>query len=375
MKLEETGSSGKHVGDFQHNWQHSGTRSEPTDWSPAVALPESVRAYFDNRPVLVTGGMGFLGSNLTHSLVRLNARVTVLDNQEPKYGANPFNLAGVLDRVELLKLDQVDEKALHPIVGRFETIFNLAGQVNHLDSMEDPYADLRTNITAHVALLEACRKCNRSAKILYAGTRGQYGRPGSVPVDEAAPIAPVDANGVSKHAGEMYHFLYARSYGLRVCSLRLTNTYGPRHTMRTARQGVFAWFIRQALDGEEIRLYGDGRQLRDFNHVDDVVAAFLRAMASDEANGLVFNLGSRTPVSIARMAGLIVAAAGNGTIKEVPYPESLKSLEIGDYWGDHGKIRRRLGWEPRVFLEEGVAQTVAFYTRFRDRYWTPELYP
>jgi nucleoside-diphosphate-sugar epimerase len=196
-----------------------------------------------------------------------------------------------------------------------------------------------------------------------------------VPVDESTAIAPIDVNGVNKHAGEMYHFLYARAHGLRVCSLRLTNTYGPRHTMRTARQGIFAWFIRRALEGEEIRLYGNGRQLRDFNHVDDVVAAFLLAMASEQADNQVFNLGSGEPVSLAQLARLIVTAAGRGSIKEVPYPESLRPLEIGDYWANHEKIRRSLGWEPRVSLQEGVARTVAYYERYRDRYWTQEVYP
>jgi nucleoside-diphosphate-sugar epimerase len=241
--------------------------------------------------------------------------------------------------------------------------------------MEDPFTDLRTNVTAQVGLLEACRRNNPRVKILFAGTRGQYGRPGPRPVDESAPIAPIDVNGVNKHAGEMYHFLYARLFGLRACSLRLTNTYGPRHTMRTARQGVFAWFIRQALDGETIRIYGGGEQLRDFNHVNDVAAALLLAMASPAADGQVFNLGSGRPVSLVRMAELIVATAGSGAVKLIPYPEELKALEIGDYVADHGKIRRLLGWEPRVPLEEGVARTVAYYQEHGSQYWKREVYP
>lgn len=345
------------------------------------ALPEPLESrddiisFFRGRPVLVTGGLGFVGSNLVRRLVRLGAKVTVVDNLHPKYGGNSFNLEAVASEVELLDLDQADEKAMHPVVARFETIFNMVGQVSHVDSMENPYLDLHTNVTTHVSLLEACRKHSPKAKILFAGTRGQYGRPKVSPVDETAPIAPIDVNGVNKHAGESYHFLYSQIYGLRVCSLRLTNTYGPRHTMKTARQGVFAWFVRQAIDGEEIKLFGGGEQLRDFNHVDDVVVALLMAMVSPQADGEFFNLGSHEPMSLLKIANIIVAKAGTGTVKGIPYPPHLKAIEIGDYIGDYTKINRILGWEPRIGLEQGIAETVAYYQRHRAHYWEQVLYP
>jgi nucleoside-diphosphate-sugar epimerase len=326
-------------------------------------------------PVLVTGGLGFIGSNLTRKLVDLGAKVTVLDDLRPQYGGNPFNLDGIEDRVAVISIDQAETAAMRRLVPRFQHIFNLVGQVSHVDSMEDPFGDLYTNVNTHVSLLEACRRENPKAKIVFCGTRGQYGRPSVSPVDENVPIAPIDVNGINKHAGESYHFLYARAYGMRVCSLRLTNTYGPRHTMKTARQGVFAWFVRQALDGQPIRLFGGGEQLRDFNHVDDVCQALLSAMSSPDADGQVFNLGSREPASLLRITELIVRAAGSGSVVKVPYPEHLKSIEIGDYVGDYGKIKRVLGWEPRVALEDGVAQTVEYYRKHRDHYWQPELYP
>jgi UDP-glucose 4-epimerase len=194
-------------------------------------------------------------------------------------------------------------------------------------------------------------------------------------VDESAPIAPIDVNGINKHAGESYHFLYAHVYGLRVSSLRLTNTYGPRHTMKTARQGVFAWFVRQALDGEEIKLFGGGEQLRDFNHVSDVVAALVLAMISPAADGEFFNLGSKEPKSLLYIANTIVEKAGTGSVKGIPYPPHLKAIEIGDYIGNYAKIKRVLGWEPAVPLEQGIAQTVAFYQAHRDHYWQQVLYP
>ncbi|MFT3928203.1 MAG: GDP-mannose 4,6-dehydratase [Myxococcales bacterium] len=334
-----------------------------------------IAEFFGGRPVLVTGGLGFVGSNLVRCLVGLGAKVTVVDNLHQKYGGNLFNLDGITDRVESLAVDQADEKAMHGIVARFDTIFNMVGQVSHVDSMENPYLDLHTNVTTHVSLLEACRKHSPKAKILFAGTRGQYGRPQVSPVDETAPIAPIDVNGVNKHAGETYHFLYSQVYGLRVCSLRLTNTYGPRHTMKTARQGVFAWFVRQAIDGEEIKLFGGGEQLRDFNHVKDVVAALVMAMVSSQADGQVFNLGSHEPMSLLKIANIIVDKAGTGSVKGIPYPPHLKAIEIGDYIGDYTKIKNVLGWEPRIGLENGIAETVAYYQRNRTNYWEQVLYP
>lgn len=336
---------------------------------------DDIASYYRGRSVLVTGGLGFIGSNLARTLVKLGADVTVADNLHEKYGGNRFNLDGVVNRVEVLELDQCDEKAMHKVVSGFDTIFNMVGQVNHVDSMENPYLDLHTNVTAHVSLLEACRKHSPKAKILFAGTRGQYGRPSVSPVNESAPIAPIDVNGINKHAGETYHLLYGRVYGLRVCSLRLTNTYGPRHTMKTARQGVFAWFVRQALDGEEIKLFGGGEQLRDFNHVSDVVAALLMAMSSPATDGQFYNLGSKEPKSLLSIASTIVEKAGSGSVRGIPYPAHLKAIEIGDYIGDYAKIRKALGWQPMMPLEQGIAETVAYYKAYRDQYWQQVLYP
>jgi nucleoside-diphosphate-sugar epimerase len=264
---------------------------------------------------------------------------------------------------------------MRPVVRGFDCIFNLVGQVSHVDSMENPWGDLYTNVTSHIGLLEACRRTDCRPKIVFAGTRGQYGRPSERPVSESARIAPIDVNGINKHAGESYHFVYAQAYGMRATSLRLTNTYGPRHTMKTARQGVFAWFLRQALDGQEIRLFGGGDQLRDWNHVNDVVAALLMAMSSPATDGEVFNLGSKAPASLKTVAELLVRHAQSGSVKLVPYPEHLKSIEIGDYIGDYGKLQRVLGWEPRVALENGIAATVAYYQAHRDHYWQREVYP
>lgn len=340
-----------------------------------VAEDQSLQQWYSGRPVLVTGGLGFIGSTVARTLVALGAEVTVVDDLRPNYGGNPFNLAGVENRLKIFEIDIGDEKAMRPVVRDFECIFNLVGQVSHVDSMENPWGDLYTNVTAHIGLLEACRRVGARPKILFAGTRGQYGRPSERPVSETARIAPIDVNGINKHAGETYHFVYAKAYDMRATSLRLTNTYGPRHTMKTARQGVFAWFLRQALDGQEIRLFGGGDQLRDWNHVDDVVAALLMAMVSPKTDGEVFNLGGETPASLKTIAELLVRHAGSGSVKLVDYPEQLKSIEIGDYIGDYRKLERTIGWRPCVRLEEGIASTVAYYEAHRDHYWQREIYP
>jgi nucleoside-diphosphate-sugar epimerase len=340
-----------------------------------VSRQPTVAAFFERRPVLVTGGAGFVGSNLVRALVELGAEVTVFDSMAPHYGGNLFNLDGVMDRVRFVEGDQADGKEITKLVRDTSTIFNMVGQVSHVDSMEDPMTDLRTNVIAHISLLEALKKHRTDAKIVFAGTRGQYGRTPPGPADENTKIAPIDVNGINKHAGESYHFLYARSYGLRVTSLRLTNTYGPRHTMRTARQGVLAWFVRQALDDQQIRLFGGGEQLRDCNHVADVVAALLLAMVSTAADNEVFNLGSKQPVSLGEIASTIVKHAGTGGVTKVPYPPHLKNIEIGDYVGDYGKAWSVLGWEPLIDLDAGMADTVEYYRAHRDHYWKREDYP
>lgn len=330
-----------------------------------------LREAYADKSVLITGGLGFIGSNLAAALAGRCKDLVLVDSLIPGHGGNRFNIAGIEDKVHVNIADVRDENGIQQLVKDRDYIFNLAGQVSHLDSMQDPYTDLEINCRSQLSILEACRKNNPQAKVLFAGTRGQYGKIRSLPVAEDHPTVPTDVNGVNKLAGESYHILYNDVHGIRACSLRLTNTYGPRHQMRSSRQGVLSWFIRLAMDGEEIPLYGGGEQIRDFNYVDDVVRGLLLAMASAKTNGQIYNLGSGTGTSLREAGEIAVEVAGGGSVKQVPFPENHRKIEIGDYVADFSKINRGLGWKPEVPLRDGIERTVEFYRKHRDHYWVP----
>jgi UDP-glucose 4-epimerase len=325
------------------------------------------RDFYRGRKVLVTGGLGFIGSNLCRSLADLGAEVLAVDSLLPDYGGNLFNLAGYEDKVKV-NIADVRGHGMGYLVRGQEVLFNLAGQVSHIDSMTDPFTDLEINCRSQLWILEALRKNNPEARVVYAGTRQVYGKPVRLPVDEGHPLNPTDVNGINKISGELYHLVYHSVYGIRACSLRLTNTYGPRQLIRHARQGFIAWFVRQAVLGEEIQLFGDGRQKRDFDYVDDVVDAFLRAGASEAAAGQVFNLGGQGAVSLLDLARLLIEISGQGSYTLVPFPPERKLIDIGDFQADASKIHGALGWEPRVALREGLERTVAYYRRNKEHY-------
>lgn len=325
------------------------------------------RDFYRGRRVLVTGGAGFIGSNLCRTLADLGAHVTAVDSLLPDYGGNLFNLEGYEDRIRI-NIADVRGHGMEYLVKGQAVLFNLAGQVSHLDSMTDPVTDLEINCTSQLRVLEAVRRGNPELKIVYASTRQVYGRPRYLPVDESHLLQPVDVNGINKISGEFYHLVYHQVYGIRASSLRLTNTYGPRQLIRHSRQGFIGWFVRQAAFGEEIRVFGDGQQKRDFNHVDDVVDAFLRAGAMDASDGQVFNLGDETPVALLDVVKLLLEVAGGGTYTLVPFPPERKRIDIGDFYADITRVKAALGWTPRVPLARGLAETVAYYRRFGEHY-------
>ena len=287
--------------------------------------------FYKDKKILITGGLGFLGSNLATSLVNLGAKVTLFDAMLPLYGGNFFNIEEIKNKVKVIITDIRDKDRIEEAVKEKDIILHIAAQTSHIDSMTDPLLDVDINCRGNIIFLEACRKFNPEVKIIYAGTRGQYGRVEYTPVDEKHPLNPTDIYGVNKTAGEQYHFIYARSYGLKVSSLRINNTYGPKHQMKHGRYGILNWFIRLAMDGETIKIFGEGNQLRDFNYVDDVTDAFLKAGASEVSNGKVYNLGSGNPVKFIDLVKKIIEIAGSGKLENVPWPKDRKDIETGDY--------------------------------------------
>jgi UDP-glucose 4-epimerase len=317
---------------------------------------------------MITGGLGFLGSNLARRLVEYGAQVLLIDSMIPECGGNLFNIRGIEDRVRVNINDVRLEHAMRYLVRGQEFMFNLAGQVSHLDSMTDPFTDLEINCRSQLSILEVLRKHNPDLKIVYAGTRQQYGRPDYLPVDERHLMHPTDVNGINKIAGEAYHILYNNVHGIRATSLRLTNCYGPRQYVRDARMGFIGWFLRLAVEGREIQIYEPGTQLRDFNYVEDVVDAFLLAGATDETNGQVYNLGGE-PISHVDLTKLLIEIAGRGSYRLVPFPPERKTIDIGDVYSNYGKIQAALGWAPRVSLREGLERTIAYYQKYHEHYW------
>lgn len=312
--------------------------------------------------VLVTGGLGFIGSSLARRLVQAGAEVVVVDSLIPEYGGNLANVEDIRDAIQVNISDVRDAHSLKWLVRGQDFLFNLAGQTSHLDSMVDPFTDLEINCRAQLSLLEVVRQVNPALRLVFASTRQIYGKPDYLPVDEKHPIRPVDVNGINKAAGEWYHILYNKVYGIRSCALRLTNTYGPGMRIKDARQTFVGIWIRCVLEGRPFVVFGDGSQLRDFNYVDDVVDALLVAATHEAAHGRIFNLGGVERISLLDLAKLLVdCAEGAARFDTVPFPPERKSIDIGDYYADFGEITKVLGWRPRTPLAEGLRQTLDYF--------------
>lgn len=324
---------------------------------------------FDRKRVLITGGLGFIGSTLAHRLVDLGAQVTLVDSLIPIYGGNLRNIAGIEDRVKVNIADVRDEYSMDYLVQGQHYLFNLAGQSSHMDSMRDPYADLDINCRAQLSILEACRKHNPQLKVVYTSTRQIYGKPDFLPVDERHLLHPTDVNGVNKMAGEWYHIVYNNVYGIRGCALRLTNTIGPRMRVKDSRQTFLGIWIKQLIEGQPIQVWGDGTQIRDFTYVDDCVEALLLAAATPAADGQIFNLGSDETINLRDLAALLIEINGGGSYEIIPYPADRKPIDIGDYYADYRLIQGRLGWRPKISLRDGLRRTLEFYRAEREHYW------
>lgn len=319
------------------------------------------------KKVLITGGAGFIGSNLAIHLVELGAQVCVADALLPDLGGNLFNLAPVLDSIRFENIDLRNKVAVFRLVKDFDIIFNLAGSVSHQDSMRAPLVDLSINTTAQFHLLEACRHKNPHAIIVYSGTRQIYGVPKYLPVDEHHPINPIDVNGINKLAAEQLHILYNRVYGMKIVSLRLTNTYGPRQLIRHARQGFVGWFLNRAITGNTIQLYGGGGGKRDFTYVDDVVDALVLTAQTQKCYGEVFNVNG--PIATMEdIADTLVHLAGKGNVEKIPFPPEKKKIDIGDYFGNAEKISSFTGWIAKTTLQDGLNRMINYYKKHSAHY-------
>jgi len=333
------------------------------------------RSYYKGKNVLITGGLGFVGSNLAIALTDLGAQVTIVDNMLPRQGGNLFNIEPVNDKLRINFSDVRNQLSMNHLVKGQDLIFHLAGQVNHVDSMRNPIQDLEINCHGTLTLMQALRHHNREAVVVYSGTRGEYGSSVKLPVNEDHPTNPKGLYAVTNLAAEKMIFVYNQVFKIPAVCLRITNTYGPRHQMMHDEYGVFNWFIKKALDNEPLPVFGDGTIIRDFLYIDDLVECMLMTACTPGAIGEVFNVGSGVPVTFRDLAEKIVHIADSGSYTFTAFTKERAEVEPGDYWADITKIGRVVGWEPKISLEEGIRRTIAFYRQYRQYYWIEDKKP
>ncbi|MCU0666113.1 MAG: GDP-mannose 4,6-dehydratase [Candidatus Omnitrophica bacterium] len=324
---------------------------------------------YRNKNILITGGLGFIGSNLAIALIKAKAKVTIIDNKQPKLGANIFNIYPVKNKIKIVIADIRSSSAMNNLAKGKDYIFHLAGQVSHVDSIKNPIKDLRINAEGTLVVLEACRKYNRGARIIFSGTRGQYGSSVRLPVDEDHPMNPKGVYAITNLCAEKLVMVYDEIHKIKSIALRITNTYGPRHQMMHDEYGVLNWFIRKAIDDQEVPVFGNGLILRDFLYVEDLVEALLECGLCDRAYGNIFNVGSGRPTNFVELAKIIIRITGNGKFKFTVFSKERKQIEPGDYYADISKIKNVVGWKPRVELEQGIKDTVDYYRKYKIHYW------
>ena len=323
---------------------------------------------FYKKNVIISGGLGFIGSNLAIKLVECGAVVTIIDSLIPEYGGNLWNIEPVKDKVKINISDVRDEHSIQHLIQGQDYFFNLAGQTSHLDSMHNPFTDLEINTKAQLSILEACKKYNPEIRIIFASTRQLYGKPQYLPVDEKHPLFPVDVNGINKLSGEWYHIVYNNVYDIKTSILRLTNTFGPRMRIKDARQTFLGIWIRSLIEDKPITIYGDGSQIRDYNYIDDVVDAFLTVAGSDQWNGSIFNLGNDQPISLLTTAKMMIEENHGGNYIFKSFPPDLKKIDIGNFYSDFSKIKNMLGWSPQVTTRAGIKETLDYFINNYQHY-------
>lgn len=329
-----------------------------------ISLEES----FKSKKVLITGGLGFIGSNLAARLLPLGADITLVDSLIPEYGGNLYNVEKIKKYLHINISDVRDTYGMKHLIKNKDILFNLAGQTSHMDSLSDPFADLNINCKAQLSILETCKEVNKDISIVFAGTRQVYGKPQYLPVDENHTINPTDINGINKVAGEWYHILYNNIYGIRACSLRLTNTIGPRMRIKDSRQTFVGIWIRRVLENSCFEVW-EGTQLRDFTYINDCIDALLLAAVHPKAAGKIYNLGGKDNIALRHLAELLIKIAGQGTYQLRKFPEERKKIDIGDYYSDFSKITSELGWQPQTDIKTALKKTYGYFLDCWDKYY------
>jgi UDP-glucose 4-epimerase len=322
-----------------------------------------------NKKVLITGGLGMIGSTLANKLVSMGVEVTLLDSLIKPYGANFFNVEKISHLIKINISDIRDKESVKILVQDKDIIINLAGQVSHNDSLQNPYLDTDINYIGHLNVLEAVKNYNPTAKILYSGSRLQFGKIISNPVAEDHPTNPLTPYAVNKTAAENLYLYYNRVFNIPIVLFRIANPYGPRCQMQHSKYAIINWFIRNAIEGKEITIFGDGSQIRDYIFVDDLAEAFILASVDDNIKGEIFNIGSGTGTSFKDMVQLVVEVVGKGKIKYQPWPQDYLNVETGDYITNISKITKMLNWVPKISLKNGIEDTVSYYSQFKEHYW------
>lgn len=330
--------------------------------------PKKIRMFFKDKNILITGGAGMLGSNLAYKLVSMGSRVTILDALLPLYGGDRFNIAGIRKPNRFVKGNILDRKLIERLVKGKDIIFSLAAQADYLKSNEMPLEDLDINTKAQLILLNACLMHNKRAKILFPSSRLVYGKIKEIPVSEGHVAKPLSHYALHKFLSEEYFKLYNRLHDMDTVVFRISNPFGPRQQMKHCHYSIVGWFTRLAMENKTIKIFGDGRQIRDYIFIDDLVEAFLYAASSSKVGGKVLNVGSGVGTRFIDMAKAIVGVVGSGRIRHVRWPKGYEKNETGDYIADISQIKR-LGWRPKISFEDGVRMTCDYYKEYAKHYF------
>jgi UDP-glucose 4-epimerase len=321
------------------------------------------------KKVLIFGGLGLIGSSTARRCIAQGATVTIADNRAPLYGANDFNMQDLEGKFELVIGDIRESSFVNLMVKEQDYIFNYAAQVNHNLSIEDPILDNQINCIGHINVLMACKNYNREAKLVYPGSRLQYGKITELPVKETHPRRPLSVYAIHKNTAEQYYQAFSQHYGIKSVCFRITNPYGPRAQMKSSGYSMINWFIRQAMDKQIITVYGEGKQLRDYIFIDDLINGIVTAATDAKTDGQTYNLGSGVPTSFRQMAETIIQVVGAGELKQIPWPKNYDNFETGDFYADISSITSAIDWKPAIALTDGIQQTVDYYTKHKQHYW------